>query len=154
MGATLPATITEAVRDDAPAIATIHLAARAHAMSYLRRAHTDDETRDYFARVVADQPRTWWVARQANQVAAYLRVHGEDLDHLYVLPGWQGQGLGSALLDHAKALSPGRLLLWTFQRNGRARAFYESRGFRSVKQTDGENEEGEPDVLYEWRTAG
>ena len=132
MAATFPTTISEAVRDDAPAIAAIHLAARADAMPYLRPAHTDDETRDYFARVVADQPRTWWVARQADQVAAYLRVHGEDLDHLYVLPGWQEQGLGSALLNHAKGLSPGRLLLWTFQRNGRARAFYERSGFAVV----------------------
>ena len=42
--------------------------------------------------------------------------------------------------------------LWTFQRNQRARRFYERRGFRLVLLTDGaDNEEKEPDALYEWR---
>ena len=91
--------------------------------------------------------------RGAEGVAAYMLLKSENLDHLYVLPRWQGHGLGSALLDKAKALSPARLLLWTFQRNGKARAFYEARGFRSVRSTSGDNEEGEPDVLYEWRNA-
>ena len=82
-----------------------------------------------------------------------MLIDVEDLDHLYASPRWQGQGFGSALLDKAKALSPDRLLLWTFQRNECARVFYEARGFRSIKQTTGENEEREPDVQYEWRKA-
>lgn len=147
------ATITEARPEDAPAIAAIHLAARQQAMPYLRLAHTDDETRDYFAGVVCDRPRAWWVVRHRGQVAAYMLIDGEDLDHLYVAPHWQGKGFGSALLAKAKTLSPHRLELWTFQRNAPARAFYEARGFRAARQTDGENEEGEPDVQYEWRCA-
>ena len=122
-------------------------------MPYLRRVHTDVETHGYFARVVGDCPRAWWIVRGAEGVAAYMFIKGEYLDHLYVLPRWQGRGLGSALLDKAKSLGPARLLLWTFQRNGKARAFYEARGFRSVRCTSGDNEEGEPDVLYEWRGA-
>jgi hypothetical protein len=44
-----------------------------------------------------------------------------------------------------------RLQLWTFQRNLRARGFYEARGFALVRQTDGsDNEEKEPDALYLW----
>ena len=144
-------TVAEAQREDAPAIVTIHLTSRQQAMPYLRRAHTDDETQDYFARAVADRSQAWWVVRHRGQVTAYMLIDGENLDHLYVSPCWQGRGFGSALLDQAKALSPGRLALWTFQRNERARAFYEARGFRSIRQTDGENEEGEPDVQYEWR---
>ena len=35
-----------------------------------------------------------------------------------------------------------------------ARPFYKARGFRSIAQTDAENEEGEPErVQYEWRKA-
>ncbi len=42
--------------------------------------------------------------------------------------------------------------LWTFQRNARARRFYEARGFVPVEATDGSrNEEKEPDVRYLWR---
>lgn len=146
-------TVVEAQPEDAPVIAAIHLTSRQRAMPYLQRAHTDDETRNYFARVVGARPQVWWVVRHRGQVAAYMLIDGENLDHLYVSPRWQGRGFGSALLDRAKVLSPGRLVLWTFQRNERARAFYEARGFRSIKETDGENEESEPDVQYEWRKA-
>jgi GNAT superfamily N-acetyltransferase len=145
--------IAEARPEDAPAIAAIHLTSRQETMPHLQRAHTDDETRDHFARVVGDRPQAWWVLRHQGQVVAYMLIDGEDLDHLYVAPGHHGQGFGSALLAKAKALSPRRLELRTFQRNERARAFYEARGFRPIRQTDGENEEREPDVQYEWHRA-
>jgi GNAT superfamily N-acetyltransferase len=145
------AAITEARPEDAPALAAIHLTARQQAMPYLRLAHTSDETRDYFARVVCDRPHAWWVVRHRGQIAAYMLIDGESLDHLYVAPGYQGRGFGSALLAKAKTLSPHRLELWTFQRNAPARAFYAARGFRATQQTNGANEEGEPDVQYEWR---
>ncbi len=45
-----------------------------------------------------------------------------------------------------------KLRLWTFQRNHLARKFYESHEFAVIEMTDGsENDEREPDVLYEWR---
>jgi putative acetyltransferase len=41
--------------------------------------------------------------------------------------------------------------LWTFQRNAKARRFYENRGFALVRETDGaDNMEKEPDALYRW----
>lgn len=146
-------TIVEAEPEDASTIASIHITARQQAMPYLRRAHTDDETRKYFARVVANRAQAWWVVRYRGQVTAYMLIGGDQLDDLYVSPAWQGRGFGSALLDMAKTLSPDRLILWTFQRNQKARSFYEARGFRCINQTGGDNEEGEPDVQYEWRKA-
>jgi hypothetical protein len=50
-------TILEAQPEDAPMIAAIHLTSRQRAMPYLQRAHTDDETRNYFARVVGARPQ-------------------------------------------------------------------------------------------------
>jgi len=39
-----------------------------------------------------------------------------------------------------------------FVENVDARAFYEAHGFKEVKRTSGsENEEGAPDILYEWQ---
>ena len=145
--------IREAEPADARAIAEIHLAARREAMPYLHRAHTDDETRDWFARNVGDRLAAWWVARAEHEVVAYMLIDGENLDHLYVRPGWQRRGVGLSLLNKAKALSPRRLELWTFQRNANGRAFYEAHGFRAVECTDGRNEENEPDVKYEWGPA-
>jgi ribosomal protein S18 acetylase RimI-like enzyme len=143
--------ICEAELVDAPDIAEIHLTARREAMPYLNRPHTDDETRDYFVRAVGDRPSAWWVARLEKKVVGYMLIDGENVDHLYVRPGWHRQGIGLSLLDKAKTLSPHRLELWTFQRNTGARAFYEAQCFRAVAFTDGRNEENEPDVKYEWR---
>jgi GNAT superfamily N-acetyltransferase len=93
-----------------------------------------------------------WVAELGGVVVGFVSVAGDHLDHLYLLPGFYGRGIGSLLLDKAKELSPGRLRLWSFQRNDRARVFYEARGFVAIRSTDGsQNEEHEPDVLYEWK---
>jgi hypothetical protein len=49
------------------------------------------------------------------------------------------------------ARRPSGMRLYAFQRNTRARDFYECRGFVAVEFGDGSgNEEGEPDVLYQW----
>lgn len=142
--------IVEAARNDAPAIADIHLTARRVAMPYLARPHTDDQTRAWFATCVCDRPAAWWVARRDGQVIGYMLIDGEDVDHLYVRPDSQGQGVGTALLRKAFSLSPRRVSLVTAQRNTRARAFYEKHGFRATAFTDGDNEEREPDVCYTW----
>jgi len=81
-----------------------------------------------------------------------MLIDGEDLDHLYVQPEVRRRGIGLALLHKAKALSPQRISLFTFQRNLDARAFYEAQGFHAVEFTDGHgNEENEPDIRYVWR---
>lgn len=142
--------IVEATRGDAPAIAEIHLIARLVAMPYLARPHTDDETHAWFAGSVGDRPAAWWVARRGHRVIGYMVIDGEELDHLYVHPDSQGQGVGTALLHKAFGLSPRRIVLATAQRNVRARAFYEKHGFRATDFTEGDNEEREPDVYYTW----
>jgi len=72
------------------------------------------------------------------------------ITQLYVAPESVGQGVGSRLLSHALAALPRPVRLWCFQRNTRARRFYERRGFEPVSFTDGSgNEERLPDVLYE-----
>lgn len=146
--------IGEATRGDAPAIAEIHLVARRTSMPYLARPHTDDETRAWFTTRVGDRPSAWWVARRDSRVIGYMLIDGEEVDHLYVHPDSQGQGVGTALLRKAFNLSPRRVLLATAQRNTRARAFYERHGFRATGFTEGDNEEREPDVYYTWEPAG
>jgi hypothetical protein len=42
-----------------------------------------------------------------------------------------------------------RRQLWTFQKNARARQFYEDRGWTQAELTDGQaSEENEPEVRY------
>jgi ribosomal protein S18 acetylase RimI-like enzyme len=65
----------------------------------------------------------------------------------------EGQGIGAQLLAAAKEASPQGLWLHVFQRNARARIFYERRGFCIIALRDGsQNEEREPDAVYEWRS--
>ncbi len=85
-------------------------------------------------------------------IVGFIAFRQGWIDQLYVLPGWQRHWYGRALLQTAQAVSTS-LQLWTFQRNGPARRFYETNGFVPVERTDGSgNEEREPDVLYCWDT--
>jgi GNAT superfamily N-acetyltransferase len=89
--------------------------------------------------------------RRGGRVLGFMALDGDELDQLYLRPGYYRQGIGSRLLALAKRESPGRQRLYTFQRNARARAFYEAHRFRAVDLNDGSrNEESEPDVQYEW----
>ena len=128
------------------------MASRRDALPYLPELHTDDETHRWIADVVFAAGGVW-VAVADGRIVGFAALNGprNHLDHLYLLPGWYGRGIGSALLAKAKELSVGRLRLFAFQRNARARAFYEARGFTVVDLNGGSrNEEREPDVLYEW----
>lgn len=51
------------------------------------------------------------------------------LHSLYVDRGWEGVGVGSALLAAAEEAAPGPLSLKVEERNRRARTFYTRRGF-------------------------
>ncbi len=137
--------------DDARAIADVHLDSRRNAMPWLPALHSRDETIAYFAgRVLRDEKV--FVAEVNRQVVGFLALEGDRIDHLYVAPAFQGRGIGDRLLAIAKQSCPEGLTLWTFQRNARARRFYEARGFAAIKFTDGSNtEERDPDVLYAWR---
>jgi GNAT superfamily N-acetyltransferase len=119
-------------------------------MPYLPPLHTDDETRAWIANVVLPHQEVW-VAESAGRVVGVAALDDDTLTQLYLLPAAQGRGIGSRLLETAKTRRPEGLRLYAFQRNGRARGFYERRGFVPVEFGDGSgNEEGEPDVLYLW----
>lgn len=72
------------------------------------------------------------------------------IEQLYLAPGWTGRGIGARLVRHAQDLAVGPLELWTFASNLGAARFYERHGFVQVDRTDGDNEEGEPDIRYRW----
>lgn len=97
--------------------------------------------------------RGWVTVAEQDQVQGFLAQDGDEVNCLYVVNGAQGQGVGKALLDHAKQRSK-RLELWTLQANDGARRFYAREGFAEVEMTDGaRNDENLPDVHLVWEQA-
>lgn len=97
--------------------------------------------------------RRGWVRfiRDGRGVAGFLARDGARIHALYVHPRARGQGLGSALLDDAKAGAE-HLELWVVQANAAARHFYATQGFEEVLHSRGMgNDENLPDVLMVWQ---
>ncbi|MEA2873607.1 MAG: hypothetical protein QOH67_3583 [Hyphomicrobiales bacterium] len=134
---------------DMAAAPRVHRAAFDHALPWLAGRHTPQEDQWFFQERVFKECDVWGAFRE-NELVGMIAFRPDWIDQLYVLPRVQGDGVGTKLLRVAQD-SFSRLQLWTFQRNQRARRFYEARGFALIKETDGaDNEEKEPDALYLW----
>ena len=120
------------------------------ATAWMPRVHdADDVVRHYREHVFAHDAVT--VAERRGKVVGFLALADGQVDALYLDEGARGQGVGAALVGAAKAASPDGLTLWTFVANEGARRFYRREGFVELRRTEGENEEGLPDVLLGWR---
>jgi GNAT superfamily N-acetyltransferase len=114
--------------------------------------HPDDACRRWLADTLVPSTEAWVAADTDDRAVALLALSDTMVEQLYVTPGWIGRGLGTRLIDHAKARRPDGLDLYCFQVNERARRFYEHHGFVAVAFGDGSgNEERQPDVRYAWR---
>ncbi|MGF6433776.1 GNAT family N-acetyltransferase [Bradyrhizobium elkanii] len=134
---------------DMDAAARVHRTAFDQALPWLAGLHTPEEDR-WFYRERMFAICTLWGAFESDAMRGVIAFHDDWIEQLYVLPDAQGRGIGGALLEIARQ-DADRLQLWTFQRNARARRFYETRGFVAVEETDGSgNEEREPGVRYRW----
>ena len=76
----------------------------------------------------------------ANQVVGYFCLDKDsgELDDLYILPEFQGRGIGSAVVQHCIQESEKPLWLYVFKKNTRAIALYARMGFtvqEEVSQT-------------------
>lgn len=135
---------------DSAEIARVSRAARTRAMPYLPDLHTPSEDLAFFSSEISTSDCK--VALIDGQIVGFGCVRAGWLNHLYVSPDFQGQGIGSALLTQ---FGPSIEQFWVFQRNTQARNFYKAHGFVEIELTDGEaNEEREPDVRFERQSLG
>lgn len=138
---------------DAAAVAAISQASREAALPQVRWAHTPAEVALWIADFLIPTHEVWLAEIDATPVG-FMALQDDWIDQLYLDPAHWRRGIGSSLIALAKSRAPGRLQLWCFQANGRARFFYEAHGFTPERFTDGaDNEEREPDVLYAWQDA-
>ncbi|MCW3098798.1 MAG: Acetyltransferase [Chthonomonadaceae bacterium] len=68
-----------------------------------------------------------------DRVVGFLSLLGDEIGGLFILPAYQGQGIGTRLVQHARTIR-GDLFLRVFKRNVRAIHFYESCGFVAAEE--------------------
>ena len=142
-------TLRRATSCDADAIADVY-SASFRLLTFLPMLHTIDEYRWFIANVILKECEVT-VAEDETGIVAFLALKGDEVCLLYTRPDRIGMGAGTQLIEAAKATGIGALELWCFQANERARRFYEARGFRAIRFTDGaDNDERMPDVRYRW----
>ena len=98
-----------------------------------------NDIRELWRDTLADPDVEVYVAELEGDHAGSVSVGGEFLRTLYVLPRFQGSGVGSALhdlaLERLAALGSRTAKLWTLEENWGARRFYERRGWTLTEQT-------------------
>jgi GNAT superfamily N-acetyltransferase len=145
-------TLRRATACDAKAVANV-FSASFRLLTFLPILHTVEEDRRYIQNVILNECEVT-VAEDESGIVSFLARQGEEVRLLHTRPDRIGMGAGTQLIDAAKATGIGALELWCFQANERARRFYEARGFRAIRFTDGaDNEEQMPDVRYRWELA-
>lgn len=89
-----------------------------------------DKVMAWVRRKVESNIHQYTCVRIGNLPCAYYRLCEDgELDDLYVLPGFQNQGIGSRILNKIIEESADKLYLYVFSRNIRAISFYERFGF-------------------------
>ena len=135
--------IRPATAEDAPACARI-LRGWLDATPWMPDLHSLTETEGFIRHQLMTQ-----AVLVAGEVDGFLVLDGGSIPALYVAADARGRGVGSVLIDTAKAKAD-HLKLWTFQANDGARRFYRRHGFAEKRTTEGDNDEGLPDVELTW----
>jgi GNAT superfamily N-acetyltransferase len=147
----MPVIFRRGTEADARAAADLWLRARKSAIDVIPPPiHRGDEVRAWFASHVVRNTELWLAEDPPGALVGIVVLDGRWLDQLYVEPTMTGRGIGASLVELAKRRRPEGLRLWTFASNAGAQRFYERHGFVERRRTDGDNEEGAPDILYAW----
>lgn len=127
--------LREATGVDMPGIARVRFAVRENAMTpaQLERLGITNET--VAASLLVD--RKGWVAERGGEILAFSMADRADrsIFALFVLPGYEGRGIGSELLERALQWlwQQGAERVWLATGPGtRAQGFYERRGWTHV----------------------
>ena len=89
-----------------------------------------DKVMDWMAKKIAKNISLYTAVTRDNIPCAYYHLCEDgELDDLYVLPGFQGQGIGSLILEKCISDTQKSLYLYVFSRNVRAINFYKRFGF-------------------------
>jgi len=148
----MPFTHRRATADDIDAVSEV-FSQSFRLLTFLPMLHTMAEDRTFIANVIFKDCEII-VAEDSSGIVSFLARQREEVRLLHTRPDRVGRGAATLLIEVAKKSGVNALELWCFQANARARRFYEARGFRAIRFTDGaRNEEKTPDVRYRWERA-
>jgi ribosomal protein S18 acetylase RimI-like enzyme len=113
--------------------------AYAHIYPPERFPFPDDAVREVWAEALSDRDVEVYVAEVEGVPAGAVSVGKGLVSTLYVLPAYQGSGVGSALhdlaLERLRAHGFQEARLWTLEENDAGRRFYERRGWLLTDET-------------------
>lgn len=129
---------------DLPQIKTIWLETNLTAHDFVDKDYWYEQLDSLEAALLASDVFVY----EDKQILGFIGLRDDFVEGLFIKEGFQSQGVGKALLDHAKE-GKKSLALTVYQRNWRAWRFYLREGF--VIQTMGFDEfNGEPDYFMIW----
>lgn len=93
-----------------------------------------DRVMDWVHRKIQENIHSYTCVYLDDQKAGYYRFipegDGMELDDLYILPQFQGRGIGTAVIAKCCEQTQLPIMLYVFTKNIRAIALYERMGFR------------------------
>lgn len=90
------------------------------------------------------------VADLGRETAGFMALEDGYIHSLFVSRDHRRNKIATTLLNAAKD-AYSTLTLWTFEANTAARQLYTAQGFSEIGRTDGDNDEGLPDIRFQWR---
>lgn len=150
--------IRKALPADAEAVDRVHV--RAWERSYgdfipparMKGAEPAENRVAWWRERIEDPAVATWVFDLDGFVAGFAAAGRDELMALYVDPGAQGAGVGSALLEHAEEAmreeGSREAELWVYTANGHGRRFYEARGWQLVEGSENQGDSAAPRLCY------
>ena len=86
---------------------------------------------------------------QDGTIQGFASLYKNSLAAIFVLPEFQGQGIGKQLMEKVKSLR-GELNLTVYKKNANSIAFYERCGFKKIREQTDEHT-GHPEIVMEWK---
>ncbi len=115
--------------DDLAELLNVWYDASQIAHPFLTRDFLDQERRNVIQKYLPIAET--WVFEEEGRVVGFIALIGSEVGGIFVTPRRHGQGIGRALMDHARA-SRHHLDVEVFEANEIGRAFYDAYGFEVV----------------------
>jgi ribosomal protein S18 acetylase RimI-like enzyme len=117
---------------------------------WLPRMQTPEAITAHYQTTVFQERRSFVVTADGMVIGVMSLSNDGYISAMCLGRQYRGRGVGTMMINQAKVEFGHEVKVWTFEANVLANAFFSKHGFFSINRTDGDNEEGLPDVLMQW----